>query len=192
MASPLAKDIYVTIRCTAISVKGIRIDPGGCSMQLLYEEAAKAGLRPDAGPSWGSDRGSLPLPILLRIPRFAIREKAPAPPQSAWTAPCRRPSFPRRIACVESGRLEYRPRRRKMIILAALMLAVVSVGIVSQNPHLLEPLIQRQSELVPSRDSHDQDDLGKSLDVERYKRDGRRFRDASESICLAATRNLSA
>ena len=44
-----------------------------------------------------------------------------------------------------------------MIILAALTLAVVSVGIVSQNPHLLEPLIQRRSDLVPSRESHDRD-----------------------------------
>src|ERR1700693_5295288 len=99
-------------------------------MQLLYEEAAKAGLRPDAGPSWDSERGSVPLPILLRVPRFAIREKAPAPLQSApdRPGPPAELSAPERVSRVRtSGRAA---KNHKTMILAALTLAVVSVGVV--------------------------------------------------------------
>jgi hypothetical protein len=126
-------------------------------MQLLYEEAAKTGLRPDTGPSWDSERGSVPLPILLRVPRFAIREKAPAPLQSALDrpVPTAELSAPERLRRARtSGRTA---KRHKTIILGALMLAVVSVGIVSQNPRLLERLLQRQSGLVQSRDPHERE-----------------------------------
>jgi hypothetical protein len=114
-------------------------------MELLYEKPAGAGLTPDTGQLSNPDRGRLPLPILLRVPRFAYLENAS--PAASLT-----PNGIETVAAVAAPKDDNRAagfklragrKRRKIVGLVALALIVIPVAVVSRDPSLMAPLVER-------------------------------------------------
>jgi hypothetical protein len=114
-------------------------------MQLLYEKPAEAGLTPDRDQLDGPDRGQLPLPILLRVPRFAFLEapspSAPSTPASVENVAAKSPARHHKAAL--GSKFRTGRRRRQMIGLVAIGLIVMPVAVVSRDPNLMAPLIER-------------------------------------------------
>jgi hypothetical protein len=113
-------------------------------MQLLYEKPAGAGLTPDTDQLSDPDPGRLPLPILLRVPRFAYPESVSLPtsptPDHTNTVAAVSPPKPRNRASgfkFRAGR-----KRRKVVGLIALALLVIPVAVVSRDPSLIAPLVE--------------------------------------------------
>jgi hypothetical protein len=119
-----------------------RAGPGGVSMQLLYEKPAGAGLTPEMDQFSDPDRGRLPLPILLRVPRFAYVDSVSLPP-----SPTAEPIAAISPAKHHSGAAAFKFRsgrkRRKVVGLAALAMIVLPVAIVSRDPSLMAPLVAK-------------------------------------------------
>jgi hypothetical protein len=114
-------------------------------MQLLYEKPAGAGLTPDTDELSAPDRGRLPLPILLRVPRFTYSESvsppaSPTPDRIETVAEVSPPKHQHRASGVRfrAGR-----KRRQVVGLVALAVFVIPVAVVSRDPSLMVPLIER-------------------------------------------------
>jgi hypothetical protein len=123
----------VTSRETGCSQRGV-------PMQMLYErpptpEITAKGQRPADG-----GMAQLPLPILLRIPRFPDeRPSSSGGPSGAPVLASPGTSTATRAATCSTTR-KSRPRA-KLAVLLLLILAVIPVAAVSREPRLLEPLV---------------------------------------------------
>jgi len=119
-------------------------------MHLLYERRSAPEM-PVPSVSPATER--LPLPILLRVPRFAdgkpkVTPAVPSEPLSIRTvSPVRRAEAPG--PAVAKPRRRGRPKR-KILRFTLMFLAIVAAMVISGNPRLLDPAIERWIEFQQS------------------------------------------
>ena len=114
-------------------------------MQLLYEKPAGAGLTPDTDQFSEPDPGRLPLPILLRVPRFAYVESVslPASPTPDPIESVAAISPPKHHNRASGFKFRAGRTRRKLVGLIVLALLVIPVAVVSRDPDLVAPLVEK-------------------------------------------------